>query len=438
VKNQYTSDQFGRLKQSQRALETTSTQERNSMLYAIAEALKESKEIIQKANQQDIESAIKDKIGESLVKRLVLDEKKLDGSCEGIREVASLDDPIGIVKERRLLDDNLLLERIGVPIGVIGMIFESRPDALIQIISLALKSGNAIVLKGGREALNTNRTLVEIIKKALEPFSAKGSWIVHLESREEVKTLLEMDDVIDLLIPRGSNEFVRYVMDNTKIPVLGHADGLCALYVDNKADLDLALKVALDSKCQYPAVCNAIETLLVHKDVAKEFLPRYKKVLEPYNVIIHGDETTQSIINCVAATEEDWKSEYLDYELAIKVVDSMDEAIAHIATYGSGHTDCIITEDESKGKRFLREVDSADLFWNCSTRFADGFRFGLGAEVGISTQKIHARGPVGLNGLITDKWILKGNGQIVDSYESGKSKYKHQDLPLGGKSIAEQ
>lgn len=428
-------DQYSVLKRKQRILSTTATTQRNAMLFAIASKLETSFDKIKIANEHDINEATKEKIADALIKRLVLDKQKLAGVCQGIRDIAKLPDPIGAVKERRLLDDNLLLERIAVPIGVIGMIFESRPDALVQILSLALKSGNAIILKGGREALNTNRLLVELIREALSPFEAGSDWIVHLEKREDVKTLLELDTIVDLLIPRGSNEFVRYVMNNTKIPVLGHADGLCAMYIDKDADLDLAVKVATDAKCQYPAVCNAIETLLVNSSIAQQFLPKYAQALKPYNVKINGDEQTQKYIECNLATEEDYMSEYLDYEITIKVVDSLEEAIEHIAYYGSGHTDAIITKNEISARRFLLEVDSADVFWNCSTRFADGFRFGLGAEVGISTQKIHARGPVGLDGLVTDKWVLKGEGQIVDSYEKGVSHYKHETLHLTGESI---
>jgi len=429
------SDRFTNLKRYQRILASSSKEVRDKMLITVADALEANLLKIEKANNLDIEVAKKGNIAPPLIKRLLFDENKLKGVCEGIRQVATLKDPIGIVKERRLLDEGLLLERVGVPIGVIGMIFESRPDALVQIISLALKSGNGIILKGGKEALNTNIALVEIIKDSLESFDAKGNWIVHLTSREEVGEILELDEIVDLLIPRGSNEFVRYIMDNTKIPVLGHADGICSLYVDKESSIEMAVKVAVDSKCQYPAVCNAIETLLVHKDVASTFLPKFKEGVDPYNVVIHGDEQTLKIIDGKKATESNWATEYLDYEIAIRVVDSVDQAIEHIATYNSGHTDAIVTTNEDVAKRFLTEVDSADVFWNASTRFADGFRFGLGAEVGISTQKIHARGPVGLNGLITDKWLIKGSGQIVDSYEKGVSTYKHKDLELEGDSI---
>jgi glutamate-5-semialdehyde dehydrogenase len=314
------------------------------------------------------------------------------------------------------------------------MIFESRPDALVQILSLCLKSGNAIVLKGGREALQTNRELIAVIREALEQFPVGSRWIVHMESREDVGILLGMDDIVDLLIPRGSNEFVRYIMEHTKIPVLGHADGLCALYIDDEADLDMAVAVAVDSKCQYPAVCNAVETLLVHASVANGFLPKFKEATTTWPVTIHGDGRTRDVIDCMAAVGSDWDTEYLDYEIAVKVVDSMEEAIEHIAQHGSGHTDAIVTGNEAKARKFLREVDSADVFWNCSTRFADGFRYGLGAEVGISTQKIHARGPVGLDGLVIGKWVLAGNGHIVDTYAKGKP-FLHKELSIEGGSL---
>lgn len=418
----------------QRALGALSTKERNTMLEHIANALEQQASRIFAANGRDLAQAEREGLAQPLYKRLVFDDKKLAAVCEGVRQVAALEDPIGRVRERRLLDDHLVLERIDVPIGVIGMIFESRPDALVQILSLCLKSGNAIVLKGGREALQTNRELIAVIREALGQFPVGSRWIVHMESREDVGILLGMDDIVDLLIPRGSNEFVRYIMEHTKIPVLGHADGICALYIDDEADLDMAVAVAVDSKCQYPAVCNAVETLLVHASVANGFLPKFKEATTTWPVTIHGDGRTRDVIDCMAAVGSDWDTEYLDYEIAVKVVDSMEEAIEHIAQHGSGHTDAIVTGNEAKARKFLREVDSADVFWNCSTRFADGFRYGLGAEVGISTQKIHARGPVGLDGLVIGKWVLAGNGHIVDTYAKGKP-FLHKELSIEGGSL---
>ncbi|MGI6432282.1 MAG: glutamate-5-semialdehyde dehydrogenase [Sphaerochaetaceae bacterium] len=425
-------EQLNQLKWHQRALRMASLEERNAMLLAIATALENNSDAIQAANEQDLLEAKKTKLAQPLQKRLSLDADKLASVAVGVRQVAALADPIGTVRQRRLLDEGLVLEKVDVPIGVIGMIFESRPDALIQILSLCLKSGNAIVLKGGSEALRTNAELVATVRKALEPFGPQSGWIVHLQSREDVKELLSLDHIVDLLIPRGSNEFVRYIMENTHIPVLGHADGLCAMYIDKEADVSMAVKVAVDAKTQYPAVCNAIETLLVHSEVASEFLPLFKKELDRFNVVVHGDQRVASLIPCVAATTKDWQTEYLDYEIAIKVVDSAQQAIDHISQYGSGHTDAIITQNKETARQFLQEVDSADVFWNCSTRFADGFRYGLGAEVGISTQKIHARGPVGLEGLVVAKWLLCGHGDIVDSYEKGEKTYLHRDMPNDG------
>jgi glutamate-5-semialdehyde dehydrogenase len=427
--------QFNKLKSSQRLLAASSDPMRRHMLTALAQHLENSINRIEETNRKDLDQAEKDGLAEALIHRLQLNEQKIRGVCEGVRQVAGLPDPIGQVRERRLLDRDLLLERISAPIGVIGMIFESRPDALIQMLSLALKSGNGLVLKGGSEALHTNRLLVELAREAFEPFAAGSGWMVHLEKREDVSLLLELDTLVDLIIPRGSNAFVRYVMDNTRIPVLGHADGLCSIYVDLDADLNSAVRVVTDAKCQYPAACNAVETVLVHRAIAPFFLPLLEESLRPFQVRIHGDRGTSSLIDCAPATESSWSSEYLDYELSIKLVDSVDEAIAHIGRYGSGHTDAILTQTASVARHFMREVDSADVFWNCSTRFADGFRFGLGAEVGISTQKIHARGPVGLDGLVTDKWLLEGKGQLVGSYETGQAHFSHQSLDLDGPSI---
>ncbi|NCB01750.1 MAG: glutamate-5-semialdehyde dehydrogenase [Spirochaetia bacterium] len=428
--------QINRAKEVQRSLEMSSLETRNHMLKLIMEALIETMATIIEANNKDIELAKSENLSSVIVKRLIFNEDKIRAVVKGIGEVITLGDPLKGVKERRLLDEGLLLEKIPVSIGVIGMIFESRPDALVQIISLALKSGNAIVLKGGKEALQTNTAVVKIIKEALQQTPVGGDWIVHLTSREDVSHILTLNESIDLLIPRGSNQFVQYIMKHTSIPVLGHSDGLCAMYIDNEVDMDIALSVAIDSKCQYPSVCNAIETLLVHTDIAHQFIPLFKTMSEPYKVIIHGDDATTHLIEAVEATDEDWDTEYLDYEIAIKVVSSMEEAIEHITFHGSKHTDCIITTNNQKANEFMRKVDSADVFHNCSTRFADGNRFGLGAEVGISTQKIHARGPVGLDGLVTTKWLLRGNGHIVASYEKEKN-YLHQNLDVQGPSLAE-
>lgn len=404
---------------------------RSRMLADMADAFERNIGRIRQANDEDMAAAKADGIGDALLHRLRLDEAKLAGAIEGVRTVASLACPVGRVREKRLLDEGLVLEKVTYPIGVIGMIFEARPDALIQIVSLAIKSANGIILKGGREAMRTNAMLVRIIQETLDG----APFLMLLESHDDVDAMLRMEGDVDLIIPRGSNAFVRYVMDHTHIPVMGHADGICSIYVDRSADIDLAVKVATDSKVQYPAACNAAETILVHCDVAQRVLPLLKASLDGYGVLIHADERSMAILGdvdgVVPALEDDFHTEYLSLEVALKVVDSLDEAINHIACHGSHHTDAIITKDEEARRRFFDEVDSADVFCNCSTRFADGFRFGLGAEVGISTSKLHARGPVGLDGLTTTKWLLMGSGQTVAEY-SGPSarRFIHEDLPL--------
>ena len=308
------------------------------------------------------------------------------------------------------------------------MIFEARPDALVQIVSLCIKSGNAIVLKGGKEAMNSNRALFKVIADALDDTPLTSSSLMLIESHEDVASILKMDKYIDLIIPRGSNAFVRYVMDNTRIPVLGHADGICSIYVDESADMDIAIPVVLDSKVQYPAACNAVEMILVNEKVKDTFLPKIKKVFDERGVIIHGDDEVRGVIECESLGSDDLFKEFLSLEVSIKCVNSINEAISLINSYGSHHTDAIISEDEKSKNLFFTLVDSADVFANCSTRFADGYRFGLGAEVGISTSKIHARGPVGLSGLMSYKWILAGHGEIVADYASGRRFFHHKDL----------
>ena len=424
------------LKESSRVLGVSTNEERIDLLKRVAAGLRRDWPTIRKANEQDVAEAKEQKIGAALIKRLVFDEQKLNEVVLGLEQVAALADPVGKVLQRRLLDDGLILEQISVPIGVIGMIFESRPDALVQIVGLCIKSGNAIILKGGSEAKRTNLALVESIKQSSRGSSLGDGYVTLLESHGDVKEMLKMNDEIDLLIPRGSNAFVTYVMENTSIPVLGHSDGICHLYIDEQADLKKALPVIIDAKTQYPAACNAIETLLVHASLVDEFLPEIGKALKEANVTIHGDERTQAAIECIPLEEGDYFNEYLSLELNIRVVDSLEEAIGHIETYGSHHTDAIVSENPEAVRRFFTEVDSADVFANCSTRFADGFRFGFGAEVGISTTKIHARGPVGLDGLMSTKFLLAGSGQIVAAY-SGKDakRYLHKNLSVDAPSL---
>ena len=426
------------LKESSRVLGVSTNEERIDLLGKVAAGLRRDWPTIRKANEQDVAEAKEQQIGAALIKRLVFDEQKLNEVVLGLEQVAALADPVGKVLQRRLLDDGLILEQISVPIGVIGMIFESRPDALVQIVGLCIKSGNAIILKGGSEAKRTNLALVESIKQSSRGSSLGDGYVTLLESHGDVKEMLKMNDEIDLLIPRGSNAFVTYVMENTSIPVLGHSDGICHLYIDEQADLKKALPIVIDAKTQYPAACNAIETLLVHASLVDVFLPEVGKALKEANVTIHGDERTQAAIECIPLEEGDYFNEYLSLELNIRVVDSLEEAIGHIETYGSHHTDAIVSENPEAVRRFFTEVDSADVFANCSTRFADGFRFGFGAEVGISTTKIHARGPVGLDGLMSTKFLLAGSGQIVAAY-SGKDakRYLHKNLSVDAPSLVQ-
>jgi glutamate-5-semialdehyde dehydrogenase len=401
---------------------------KNNALEAIAVALDKHRADIETANKIDLKACENTNLAAPLLKRLKFDDKKIDETIEGIRSLISLPDPVGETLVSTELDKDLELYKVSCPIGVIGVIFESRPDALVQISTLCLKSGNATLLKGGSEAANTNRIIAQIINEASVKAGIPAGWIQLLETRSDVNEMLRMDDYIDLIIPRGSNEFVKYIMDHSNIAVLGHADGICHVYVDESADIEMAVKIIVDSKTQYVAVCNAAETLLVHEKIAGKFLPAAKTALEAAKVELRGDERTQQLIQVMTASEKDWATEYLDYILSIKVVKNIDEAIEHINTYGSGHTDSIVTSDKETAGKFMNQVDSGDVFWNCSTRFSDGFRYGLGAEVGISTNKIHARGPVGLEGLMIYKWKLIGNGHIVSDYSSGKKKFTHKKI----------
>ena len=410
-------------------LAAVKTDIKNNALAEIAKALKHRSVEIIAANEQDLAEAQKNNLAAPLLKRLKFDEGKIDQTVAGIESLIKLDDPAGRTLAATELDAGLELYKVSCPIGVIGVVFESRPDALVQISTLCLKSGNAVLLKGGSEAARTNRILAETIAQASEKAGLPEGWIQLLETRQDVAQMLGLDESIDLIIPRGSNEFVRYIMDNTNIPVLGHADGICHVYVAGDADLDMAVNIAVDSKCQYVAVCNAAETLLVDSAVAEKFLPKAKAALEQSGVELRGCERTASIIDVKPATEEDFSTEYLDYILSIKIVDGLDAAIEHINRYGSKHTDAIVTADKSKAERFMSLVDSANVFVNCSTRFADGFRYGLGAEVGISTNKIHARGPVGLEGLVIYKWKMLGTGQIVADYSGPNAKkFTHRKI----------
>lgn len=415
-------------------LAASAPESRNAALDAMARALEDRREAIFAANEADRAQAERDGLAAPLLKRLTFGEEKLTAVVDGLKALAGLPDPIGETTLARELTEGLKLYRVTCPIGVIGVIFESRPDALVQIASLALKSGNAVLLKGGREALRTNEALCEALREAAASVGLPADFAQLLTSREDVAAMLREDALIDLIIPRGSNEFVRYIMDNSRIPVLGHADGVCHVYVDKAADLDMAVRLAVDSKAQNVAVCNAAETLLVHREIAAAFLPLLLPAMRKKGVRLLGDEATRAVIPVEIATEEDWRAEYLDYVLSIRVVDGLEEAIEHINRYGSHHTDCIVTADDEAAAAFLTRVDSAGVYRNVSTRFADGFVYGFGAEVGIATGKLHARGPMGLEGLTTYKYKLLGDGHLMAEMKSGQRRYTHvtldEDCPL--------
>lgn len=409
-------------------LAAASEELRNQALAAVSEALLAKQDEIFKANREDMEQAEKDGVSGPVLKRLKFDEGKLRDVTAGIQDLITLPDPLFRTQFRKELDEGLVLERVTCPIGVIGVIFEARPDALIQISALCIKSGNCVVLKGGSEALRTNKILFQTIYEAVCKAGLVEHCMMQLEARSEINELLECHESVDLLIPRGSNAFVQYIMNNTKIPVMGHADGICHIYVDKDADLEKAVPIILDAKTQYVSACNTVETLLVHKDVAKDLMPLLWKAFEEKQVELRGTKEIAEIVDCKEATEEDDKTEYLDYIISAKTVENLEEAIAHINYYGSHHTDCIITENADIAEEFMNLVDSAGVYQNCSTRFADGYRYGFGAEVGISTGKIHARGPVGLEGLVSYKYKLFGSGQIVGDYASGVKSFHFKDL----------
>ena len=406
----------------------TSNEERRYALNKMSDALISYSDEILEANDIDFNIAKKRGISQSLLSRLKLSKEKLLEGITGVRKVRDLADPIGQVQINKKLSQGLILQRRTVPIGVIGVIFESRPDAFIQISALALRSGNAAILKGGSEANETNKAIFNALQSGLNQSSFDKNSLCLLTSRKDSMSMLHLEKDISLIIPRGSNELVKFIQSNTRIPVLGHADGICHLYIDNESDINLGIKVALDSKIQYPAACNAIETLLIHKGIAKEFLMKAIPVFESNNVELRGDAKSASFGVQISADSKDWETEYLDLTLSIKIVDDLNNAIEHIQTFGSKHTDGIITKNKETASLFMNAVDSAGVFHNCSTRFADGFRYGFGAEVGISTQSLPPRGPVGLEGLVTYKYFLSGDGHIVDDFSSGKEKFIHEDL----------
>ena len=412
------------------ALGRLSDRQRRDAVLAMAAALEAEADAIVAANQQDLEAAAADGLSSALVARLKLDAVKLQGAIAGVRQVADLPDPVGVRQLHRELDDGLLLERFSVPLGVLGVIFEARPDAVMQIASLAIRSGNGAILKGGREASRSCAAILKALQEGLRASAVSAQALDLLTSREESLALLKLDGLVDLIIPRGSNELVRFIQDNTRIPVLGHADGICHLYVDQEVDLAQAVRIAVDAKTQYPAACNAIETLLLHRLTAEAFLDQALPVFRQAGVQLRGDAASQALGIQVAADDSDWSTEFSDLVLSVRVVADLEEALEHIRRYGSRHTDAICTTNANTAETFLNSVDSAGVYWNCSTRFADGFRYGFGAEVGISTQTLPPRGPVGLEGLVTYRYQLRGDGHLAADYASGVRTFTHRDLPL--------
>ena len=408
-------------------MSTLTTAVKNKALSNMMKALDSERSQVLRSNGEDVE-AVRDKIPQPMLKRMLVSDAKIDEMIKGIESVISLEDPVGETMDTMELDEGLTLYKVSCPIGVIGVVFESRPDVVPQIMSLCIKSGNCVAFKGGREAIKTIRCLFDTLRNAAAEAGVPKDAFVLLESREDVDEILSLDGYIDLLIPRGSNQFVRHVMENTNIPVLGHAAGICTVFVDSECDRNKVVPLVVDSKAQYPAVCNAAENLLIDSSVAEELLPKIVEGLCGAGVEVRGDDRVAAIVkDVVPAKEEDWETEYGDLIISAKVVDSLKDAIDFINTHGSHHTDAIITENMAKAAVFANMVDSADVMVNASTRFADGFRYGKGAEVGISTNKIHARGPMGMEGLMIYKYVLIGSGQVVKDYVGPQAKpFRHK------------
>ena len=416
------------VRKASKNLGLTTNEQRCQALSLMADALSSGARKVIDANLADVRKAEAEGLNKSLLSRLKLDEKKLAAAISGIRKVSHLPDPIGVLQLNRALDEGLILERVTVPLGVLGVIFEARPDAVIQIASLAIRSGNGALLKGGSEAKFTNEAIMSCLQEGLMSSEVQPTSLCLLTSREESLAMLRLDGLVDLIIPRGSNDLVRFIQDNTRIPVLGHADGICHLYIDEVADMGNALRVAIDSKTQYPAACNAIETLLLHELIAPSFLAKAIPLFDKLGVTLRGDEKSQALGIEKLAKENDWSTEYLDLILSVKVVSNLEEALDHINRYSSRHTDAIVTSNKDTAEKFLRSVDSSGVYHNCSTRFADGFRYGFGAEVGISTQTLPPRGPVGLEGLVTYRYLLRGEGHVAADYSSGGREFTHKDM----------
>lgn len=420
--------QVHEMKSASPLLAATSGEKRNQALSAVREALLLHREEIFAENQKDLAAAEESGVADAVKKRLKFNEAKLTDVVAGIDSLLTLPDPLGNVTLKRELDEGFILSRVTCPIGVIGVIFEARPDALVQIASLCIKSGNCAVLKGGKETANTNRILFSVIHEAAVSAGLPGNCLMQVSQHSEIDELLSCERDVDLLIPRGSNAFVRYIMEHTRIPVMGHADGICTIFVDKDADREMALRILIDAKTQYTAVCNAVETILVHRDIAAEFLPKLSAAFREKNVKLRGTAEVASFIESEIMGEEEFATEYLALIASVKLVADVTEAADHINRFGSHHTDAIVTKNDETAAYFMQTVDSAGVYRNCSTRFADGFRYGFGAEVGVSTGKLHARGPVGLEGLVTYKYELEGHGQIVGDYADGKASFHFRDL----------
>jgi len=425
-------------KRASRLLASCADEQRTAAMRAAADLIEQNTTALLQANAQDLDNANRmvadGEITAATFERLRLTEKKITEMVRSTLAVAGLPDPIGRVLQRTELDTNLVLEKVTCPLGVLAIIFEARPDAVTQISTLGLKSANSVMLKPGREVERTAHALVEIIRRALRQSGLPEDSVTLVTGRESVLRLLAMPDLVDMVIPRGSKQLVEFVQANTRIPVLGHAEGICHIYIDASADSDMALAIIDDAKTDYPAACNAAETVLVHRQIADAFLPKLARRLRSRQVVLRGCETTRAILAdqaVEAVADGEWRAEYLDLVLAVRVVDSIDHAIEHIHTYGSAHTETIVAEDSIAAERFLAGVDAAGVFHNASTRFADGYRYGFGAEVGISTSKLHARGPVGLEGLTTYKYILRGAGQLARNYQGpNANSFTHKSLPI--------
>ena len=424
-------------KQASRRLATVPSEKRSAAIREAADAIERAGPRLLEANAEDLAEASQllasGEISAATFERLRLTDNKIDEMARSMRAVADLPDPVGRVLQRTELDNGLVLEKITCPLGVLAVIFEARPDAVTQISSLALKSGNAVILKPGREVEETALALVEVICQSLTRSGLPEEAIGVVLGRQAVRELLDMPDLIDMVIPRGSKQLVEFIQSNTRIPVLGHAEGICHIYVDAAADTQMALAIIDDAKTDYPAACNAAETVLVHSQIAEAFLPRLAERMHSKHVTLRGCENTRAVLGnstVEAVADDEWHHEYSDLVLAVRVVGSLDEAIEHIHLYGSSHTETIVTEDRNAAEEFLARVDAAGVFHNASTRFADGYRYGFGAEVGISTSKLHARGPVGVEGLTTYKYVLRGSGQVVRDYHGANAKpFTHTRLP---------